>query len=168
MQLAQGLLSELESEAATTRKLLELCPEDQAGWKPHAKSFSLGDLALHLSNIPGWTTSTLAGTELDLAPPGGGGFKPPEFESMTAVLDGFDANVRGAIDALGKASNEDLGVGWSLKNAGETLFTMPRMAVLRVWVLNHLIHHRGQLSVYLRLLDIPLPSIYGPTADTEG
>lgn len=167
MTLAQMLQPELEHEFALTRKLLELCPDDQAQWRPHSKSFSLGDLGLHLASLVHWGTITMKTTELDLNPPGGEPFKSPKFESTAATLATFDKNAGECVAALAPASDADLGVNWSLKNAGETYFTMPRLAVLRTWVLNHMIHHRGQLSVYLRMLDIPLPSIYGPSADSQ-
>lgn len=166
MTIAQNLLPELEAELTTTRKLVELCPNAKADWKPHPKSTSLGDLATHVANLVGWTAVTLQTTELDISPPGGTQPVSPRFESMQTTLQIFDENARAARAALVAAVDEDFQVGWSLKAGGVALFTMPRLACLRTFVLNHLIHHRGQLSVYLRLLDVPLPQIYGPTADT--
>jgi len=168
MTLATSLLPELDNESATTRKLLETIPAAKAGWRPHPKSWSLGDLSVHIANLPSWMSITLAQTELDLAPPGGPVFTPPKFESPAATVRFFDANVAKARAALAAASDAELLVPWTLKNGGVAQFTLPRLAVLRSFVLNHLIHHRGQLTVYLRLCDVPLPSVYGPTADMPG
>jgi uncharacterized damage-inducible protein DinB len=107
----------------------------------------------------------MAQTELDLNPPGGPSFTPPDFGSTTGTLARFDDNVKKAREAIAAASDADFMVPWTLKNHGHVIFTLPRVAVLRSFVVNHIIHHRGQLSVYLRLRDVPLPSIYGPTAD---
>jgi uncharacterized damage-inducible protein DinB len=120
---------------------------------------------MHLANLLAWTEMTLQSTELDLEPPGGSAYTAPAFRSPSETLATFDHNVVAARAALARASDQDLMVSWTLKKAGQNLFTMPRVACLRSFVLNHLIHHRGQLSVYLRLCDVPVPSIYGPTAD---
>ena len=165
MTLAQSLLPEFDQEMSSTRQLLELVGETDPAWKPHPKSWSLGDLSLHIANLVSWGETTMQTTELDLNPPGGPAWTPPVYESPAATLQVFDRNVTQAREAIAKASDADMGVGWSLKNAGQTLFTMPRIATLRAFVMNHLIHHRGQLTVYLRLKDVPLPSVYGPTAD---
>lgn len=166
MSLAQALLPEFEQEMASTRKLLEVVGRPDPKWRPHPKSWSLGDLSLHLVNLVSWAAITLSSTELDLSPPGGPSWKPRAFSTAAALLEEFDANVLAARAAIAAASDAELGVPWSLKNAGKTVFTMPRSHCLRFFVLNHLIHHRGQLTVYLRLCDVPLPKIYGPTADT--
>lgn len=168
MPIADALLPEFDHEAATTRKLLERVPEDKHDWRPHPKSFTLGALALHIAEMPIWANMTLTQTELDMNPPGGSGYKRPEWESREALLKFFDANVASARALVAKTSDAEFMVGWTLKNSGETLFTIPRAAVVRTWVMNHVVHHRGQLSVYLRLLDVPLPSIYGPSADEQG
>jgi uncharacterized damage-inducible protein DinB len=168
MPIKDSILPELDYEMATTRKLLERVPEQHADWKPHPRSMSLGHLATHLSNIPFWGIMTMKQEELDLNPPGGPGFKSPEFESTQGLLAAFDENVRQTREAVAAASDEDLMVPWTLKNAGQTIFTLPRVGVLRSFVINHIIHHRGQLSVYLRLHDVPVPSIYGPSADEAG
>ncbi|HEX7183198.1 MAG TPA: DinB family protein [Thermoanaerobaculia bacterium] len=165
MPIRDALLPEFDHEMATTRRLLERVPEEKAAWKPHPKSFSLGDLSVHIANLLTWLAMTLDRTELDLSPPGGEAFKSPRFESTSQLLATFDEGVRKARAALAEVSDEDLRVPWTLKNAGTEIFTMPRVVTLRSFVFNHLIHHRGQLSVYLRLNDVPLPSIYGPTAD---
>lgn len=159
MSIGESLLSEFDQEMATTRRLLERVPGDKGQWKPHAKSFPLGHLAQLVSRMPGWLTSALRTTELDLA-----NFRGYTFESTAALLADFDKNVREARDAFAAAKDADFGVPWSLRHGARVFYTLPRAAILRQG-LNHLIHHRGQLTVYLRLLDVPIPSIYGPTAD---
>jgi uncharacterized damage-inducible protein DinB len=165
MSIAQSFLPEFDQEAAVTRQLLARVPEAQAAWKPHDKSMSLGRLAIHVATIPDWVVPTLTTPELDLNPPGGEGYTPQQFTSVAETLAAFDRSVAKARELLSVASDQTLLEPWSLKSAGRTFFTMPRVAVLRSMVFNHMIHHRGQLSVYLRLQDVPLPSIYGPTAD---
>jgi uncharacterized damage-inducible protein DinB len=140
-------------------------PEAKTGFRPHPKSWTLGELGTHLANIPTWTLGTMNATELDLAPPGGPAWKSPTFESAAATLNMLDRNVRAARECLAKASDADFLVPWTLKKGGQALFTLPRIACVRSFILSHMIHHRGQLTVYLRLCDVPLPSIYGPTAD---
>jgi uncharacterized damage-inducible protein DinB len=159
MSIAESLLPEFDQEMATTRKLLERVPGDDGGWKPHPKSFALGHLAQLVSRMPGWLTNTLRHTELDLATSAG-----YSFETTETLLREFDKNVREAREALTSSGDADFAVPWSLKLGDRVLFTAPRGTVVRTHI-NHLIHHRGQLSVYLRLKDVPLPSIYGPTAD---
>ncbi|HEX4933002.1 MAG TPA: DinB family protein [Gemmatimonadaceae bacterium] len=165
MSIAQSILPEFDHEMSTTRKLIERTPEAQLAWTPHAKSMSLGRLAIHLATLPHWGVVTMTATELDMNPPGGGGYRTPELGTVAEMLAEFDRNVSRAREAIAASSDADFMVGWSLKNAGHTIFTMPRVAVLRTFVLNHVIHHRGQFSVYLRLHDVPVPSIYGPSAD---
>ena len=166
MSIAQSFLPEFDNEMATTRRLLALVPDGRADWKAHPKSFSIGAIAAHLATIPTWVTTAFSGTEFDFNPPGGPGFVRPTFKGTQATLEMFDANAAAARAAIAAASDEDFAVNWSLKNNGQTQMTMSRVHCVRGFVLNHSIHHRGQLSVYLRLLDVPLPSIYGPTADT--
>ena len=145
---------------ATTRRLLERVPTDRGPWKPHPKSFPLGHLAQLVSWMPGWIAQTLRDTSIDLAAGGGGyGFQPTE----TLVAE-FDRNVRDARAALESVTGADLDVAWSLKRGEMTLMSLPRMTVIRQTI-SHLSHHRGQMTVYLRMNDIPVPSIYGPTAD---
>ncbi|HEX8153056.1 MAG TPA: DinB family protein [Thermoanaerobaculia bacterium] len=161
MALTDALLAEFEHEMKTTRRLLERVPAERGDWKPHDKSSSLSQLALHVAHIPFWMTMTLKRTELDAA-------APAEKRTLTtteALLAEFDRKVADACDALTAATAEDLQVPWTLRAGDHVVFTMPRAATVRTFVMNHLIHHRGQLSVYLRLLDVPLPSIYGPSAD---
>jgi uncharacterized damage-inducible protein DinB len=159
MKIADTFIPELDQEMATTRRVLERVPSEKATWKPHAKSFSLGHLAQLLSWMPGWITTTLQKTELNLL--GGGGYS---IETTETLLDLFDKNVAQARAALAAASDQDFHVGWSLKRGDEVIFTLPRVVVVRQHI-SHLVHHRGQMSVYLRLLDVPVPSIYGPSAD---
>ena len=167
MPIAESMLPEFDHEMATTRTLLERVPEERASWTPHPKSTGLGALAAHIATLPRFAQMALTRTELDFDPPGGSRFTPPVFEGTAKNLQSFDEHVRQARAAIAAASDDALMVPWSLKRRGETQFTLPRVGVLRALMMNHMIHHRGQLSVYLRLNDVPLPSIYGPTADTE-
>jgi uncharacterized damage-inducible protein DinB len=161
MSIAETLLPEFDQEMATTRRVLERVPSDKAQWKPHEKSFAIGHLAQLLSWMPGWITNTLRQTELNLA--GGAGYS---FESSETLLALFDKNVREAREGLSQTKDADFDVPWSLKMGDRVLFTAQRGAVVRQHI-NHLVHHRGQMTVYLRLLDVPVPSIYGPTADEK-
>lgn len=167
MSIAQNLLSEFDHEMATTRALLERVPDEDASWRPHPKSSTLGDLAVHIAGLPGLGIQVLESEEYDMNPPGGPAYSPPEFESTSALLDAFDSSVGAFREALEGVSDEEMMKVWTFKGGGETIMELPRAAILRTLLMNHLIHHRGQLSVYLRLRDVPLPSIYGPTADTE-
>ena len=167
MAIAESILPEFDHETATTRTLLERVPADKAEWKPHAKSMSLGQLAMHIANLPTWTSITLERREFDTNPPGGSSVTSPSFESSRQLLEAYDANVSAARALVARTTDGEFMVQWTLKNSGKSMFSMPRIAVLRSFVLNHAVHHRGQLSVYLRLLDVPLPNIYGPTADTQ-
>jgi uncharacterized damage-inducible protein DinB len=162
MAIKDGLLPEFDHEMGTTRRLLERVPEADLAWKPHDKSFSLGQLAGHLANLPHWVDLTLDQSGLDLATMGPRADPPT---SVAEVLGKFDANVKAARAKIDQQTDPALFAPWTLKNDGQDMFTMPKLAVLRSFVMNHMIHHRGQLSVYLRLRDVPLPSIYGPTAD---
>jgi uncharacterized damage-inducible protein DinB len=159
MPISQQLLPEFDEEMKTTRRVLERVPADKTQWKPHQKSFALGHLAQLVAWMPGWITQTVGGTEINLAKSGGYSFEKP-----AALLEMFDKNVREARATLEKARDADFSVAWSLKHGDRTLFTAPRGVVVRQHI-SHLVHHRGQLTVYLRLLDVPVPSIYGPTAD---
>jgi uncharacterized damage-inducible protein DinB len=165
MSMAQSLLPEFDHEMRTTRALVERIPEARADWRPHPKSMTLGQLAAHLTAMIKWGSATIRLTELDIDSPAAAAYAPPRFETTAALVETFDANVRGTRDAIAGASDADLSVDWALIAGGRTVFSMPRVASLRTFVMNHHIHHRGQLSLYLRLLDVPLPSIYGPTAD---
>lgn len=152
-------LNEFDQEMASTRRLLERVPTEKGPWKPHEKSFALGHLAQLISSMPGWIASTLREPHIDLAAGSGYSFEPTE-----KLLGDFDRNVEEARKALAAVVGPELDATWSLKHGEQVLFSGPRGEVVRGH-LNHLIHHRGQLSVYLRLIDVPLPQIYGPTAD---
>lgn len=159
MTIAETLLPEFDQEMATTRRLLERVPSAKGPWKPHPKSFALGHLAQLVAWMPGWIANTLRETALDLA-------TAPRysFETTETLLGLFDDNVRAAREALQASRDADYAVTWSLKQGDRVLMAATRGTVVRMHI-NHLIHHRGQLSVYLRLQDVPLPPIYGPTAD---
>jgi uncharacterized damage-inducible protein DinB len=167
MAIAESILPEFDHETATTRTLLERVPEASAGWKPHDKSMSLGELAMHIAHIPVWASVTLERKEYDTNPPDGTRIGSPPFESCPQMLRAYDENVRAARALLVRTTDGEFMVQWTLKSGGKSLYNMPRVAVFRSLVLNHAVHHRGQLSVYLRLLDVPIPNIYGPTADTQ-
>jgi uncharacterized damage-inducible protein DinB len=161
MGIKDGLLAEYDHEMATTRKLLARLPDDRLPWRPHAKSMSLGGLATHLANLPNWTDIILNRSFFDMAT------LPPPLAEKTATADilaWFDLAVARARPLLEKTDAELTG-RWTLKRGEQEILSIPRVAAFRSWVLSHAIHHRGQLSVYLRLNDIPLPPIYGPTAD---
>lgn len=165
MPISDSILSEFDQEMAGTRKTLERVPTEKFDWKPHEKSMSMGGLATHLSNLPSWTTYTLERDSLDLAP--GGQQLPPATIPASAdeLLATFDSNVKTAREVIARTADQDFMKMWQLQRNGVTLMTLPKVAVLRGFVMNHNIHHRAQLGVYLRLNDIPVPSIYGPSAD---
>ena len=164
MAIKDGILPEFDHEMGTTRRILERVPEADFGWKPHDKSFPLGHLAAHIANLPTWVGITMDGTELDTAE-FGDETRPKAPESRAELLQRFDDNVKTARARIDEQTDPALLAPWTLKNGGQVMFTMPKLSVLRMFVMNHLIHHRGQLTVYLRLRNVPLPSIYGPTAD---
>jgi uncharacterized damage-inducible protein DinB len=165
MGLSEALLPEFDIEMANTRKTLERVPEDRLDWKPHEKSTTMGGLATHLANLPSWAALTIDKDSFDMAPPGAPPFRLPQAGSVKEVLEQFDKNVASARAAIAGASDEQLFKTWSLLSGGNNIFTLPKVAVLRSFVMNHIIHHRAQLGVYLRLNDVPVPSIYGPSAD---
>jgi uncharacterized damage-inducible protein DinB len=167
MPITDSLLPEFDHEMASTRRMLAAVPGGDAEWKPHPKSSALGELAAHIATLPLWGRFTLERTELDLGIPANAALARTPFTTTPELLDRFDRNVRDARTALAAATDADMAVVWTLKNGGATVLSMPRAAVLRGFVLSHMIHHRAQLSVYLRLRDVPLPSLYGPTADTR-
>ena len=164
MSIAQSLLPEFDQEMATTRKILAAVPEGKNDWRPHARSMTLARLAGHVAELPGWGTVTMQQTELDFMPVVAT-MQPGLFTTREATLQTFDNNVKAARAALAGAQDADYMVPWTLKAGGRTIFTLPRIAVVRSFVMNHLIHHRAQLGVYLRLNDIPVPGAYGPSAD---
>ena len=159
MSTGESLLTEFDAEMATTRRVLERVPSDKAEWKPHPKSFAVGHLAQLIARMPGWVTAAIKSSSLDL-----GDFQGYSFEKTEVLLDTFDKNVKEAREALASATDATFAGPWSLKRGDQVFFTLPVGAVVRQNI-NHLVHHRGQMTVYLRLLDIPVPSIYGPTAD---
>ena len=161
MGVKEALLAEYDHEMGTTRKLLERLPEDKLTWKPHEKSMSLGGLATHLGNLPNWADRILNELSFDLAA------APPNLEAKTSrdeIVKFFDESTRKARAAMDK-SDAEYQARWTLARSGQEMFSMPRVAAFRSFVLNHIIHHRGQLSVYLRLNNVPVPPMYGPTAD---
>jgi uncharacterized damage-inducible protein DinB len=163
MALVDMLLPEFDHEMATTRRLLERVPDDRLSWTPHAKSFTLAQLAQHVATIPMWGTMTLTSNELDLA----GGFTNPPAESRAALVKLFDENAARARSELTGKTDAELMAPWTLKRGADIIFSMPKASVWRSFVMNHLVHHRAQLSVYLRMQDVPLPAMYGPTADEQ-
>jgi uncharacterized damage-inducible protein DinB len=167
MSIIQTLLPEFDHEMANTRRLLEIIPEADAGWRPHPKSYSLGELGAHIALLPLWGNFVLRQPELDLGLPANTSIAQAPFTTVAALLDQFDRHVREARAALTSTPDAAMGVTWTLKNRGAAVFSAPRAGVLRSFILSHMIHHRGQLSVYLRLRDVPLPSLYGPTADSR-
>ncbi|GAB4230169.1 MAG: hypothetical protein Kow00109_01760 [Acidobacteriota bacterium] len=162
--LGQLFRQELQFEAQTTRRVLERVPEDKWNWKPHPKSMSMGELASHIATIPEWVQAVIGQDEYDM----GSEYRPWQAANRGELLTKFDRLVAEAAELLGGATDQSLAKPWSLKAGEHTIFTQPRAGVVRGMILSHLIHHRGQLSVYLRLNDIPVPSIYGPSADEEG
>lgn len=159
------MLPEFDQEMANTRRVLERVPDDKFDWKPHPKSGTFAWLAGHVANLPSWAALTVEADSFDLAPPGA---EPPRAQapqSRQHLLDLFEANVKKAREAIEKTSDEQWMKPWSLLKGGHTVLTMPKIAVVRGVVMNHLIHHRAELCVYLRLNDIPVPGLYGPSAD---
>jgi uncharacterized damage-inducible protein DinB len=165
MSIAEALIPEFDMEMATTRRVLERVPEDKFSFSPHEKSMTLQGLTTHLANLPSWFAATILEDSLDLSPKDGVAPKAGPVESAKSALEIFDGHVTAGRKALAGASDETLMSDWSLLSGGEVIFTQPKLGVIRSFVLNHMIHHRGQMSVYLRLNDVPVPTIYGPTAD---
>lgn len=165
MPIRDILLPEFDQEMAGARRTLERVPEDKFAWKPHEKSGSLGWLAAHVAEIPHWTVEVLTKDSLDLAP-GGKQYEPaPPPQSRAELLEKFDRGVQAARAALASVEDDAWPQNWTLLSNGQPIFTMNRLAVYRSFVVNHLIHHRAQLGVYLRLNDVPVPALYGPSAD---
>lgn len=166
--IAQSLLPEFDNECATTRRVLARVPEDKWDWRPHEKSFTMGQLAGHLANILLWAGPTMTQDVLDIEPDGVAWKLPEAPADVALLLAAFDRNRDEARAALDAGTDQRYMGMWSLAKNGQIMFTMPRIAVVRVFVMNHSVHHRGQLSVYLRLVDAEVPSIYGPSADDPG
>ena len=165
MAINEAMLPEFDQEMANTRKTLERVPDGKFDWKPHDKSGSMGWLAGHVAGIAGWMVETIGKDSFDMAPKGVQMQPPPPPKTRKELLEAFDKNVVNARKALAGANDAHLLKPWSFMNNGQVLFSMPRIACLRTWVMNHIIHHRAQLGVYLRLNNIPVPAIYGPSAD---
>jgi uncharacterized damage-inducible protein DinB len=165
MSLSSSLLPEFDLEMAKTRNALERAPGDKFSWKPHERSFSFMELANHMARLPGWGAATLKTESMDLDPEKGEFVPPPPAETPEGVLAAFDQNVAEFRSALVEASDEDLMKPWTLLYGGRELFTMPRLLAVRAMILNHILHHRGQFTLYLRLNDLPVPALYGPSAD---
>ena len=164
MKISDSLLPEFDQEMANTRKTLERVPMDKYEWQPHTKSFNMGRLATHVAQLPSWAHVTLTTDELDLA----GGYDQPKPQTTEELLQLFDGHVAEGRKSIADASDESYAKPWTLRLGDRVIFTMPRIAVLRSMVMNHIIHHRAQLTVYLRLNDLPVPALYGPSADEGG
>ncbi|HUB01606.1 MAG TPA: DinB family protein [Terriglobales bacterium] len=167
MAFKDTLLSEFDMEMDNTRRALERVPDGKFGWKPHEKSGTLGWMATHIATIPHWAKMTMEQESLDLSPAGGSEFVPPKADTRKELLDLFDKNRAEARAALAGGDDVSYAKSWALLMGGRELFREPRSAVLRRMVFNHIIHHRGQLTMYLRLLDVPVPALYGPSADEQ-
>jgi uncharacterized damage-inducible protein DinB len=165
MSLSQMLIPEIEHEAKKTRAYFERLPDDKLDWTPHPKSMPLGKLATHIVEMYGWGTGTMLYPEYNMNPPDGPAYQPPGPMKREALLEMFDTSVKDFVAAVAAASDESWGETWSLKSGEHVLFAMPRAAVIRDMILNHIVHHRAQLGVYYRLNDIAVPQTYGPTAD---
>ena len=163
MSYADTVLPEFDQEMAMTRKVLERVPDDKMGWRAHDKSNTIGWVANHLPEILGWVEAMITQPSLDFAPPGGEPYRSPDLATRQAILDLFDKNVAQARRAIAAASDEAMAQEWSCFYTGQLLFAMPRSGVIRTFTLNHIIHHRAILCVYLRLNDIPVPGLYGPS-----
>ena len=164
MSISDSLLPELDQEMSNTRRALERVPMDKPDWQPHPKSMTLGRLAVHLAELPGWVVTTVNTDELDLS----SGYNPAKVATTEELLALFDKNVSAAREALAGAGDEVWHKPWTLRMGDHKIFTLPKVAVHRTFTMNHIVHHRGQLTVYLRLNDVPVPSIYGPSADEGG
>jgi uncharacterized damage-inducible protein DinB len=164
MAIAQALLPEFDHEMATTRKMLERFPEDKVEWRPHDTSMTLGRLAGHVSELPGWVVPTISQEKLELDP---STIVPVVMKSREEVLKKFDETVKVSRAVIAGASDEALMKPWSLVVSGHTAFTMPKAVVLRTFVMNHMIHHRGQLAAFYRIAGVPVPSLYGPSKDEQ-
>ena len=160
MPVIEPILAELDQESKTTRRLLERVPEDKLSWKPHAKASSLGQLALHIASIPGGIASAVSQDSMELP-----SFRQAEAKSTAEILDTFSKSLNTARELLGKLDDRRALATWTSTKNGQPVMSVPRIGFIRAILLNHQYHHRGQLSVYLRELDVPLPSIYGPSAD---
>lgn len=165
MAVNQPLLDELEREAKTTKKLLEKVPTERLDWKPHEKSYSIGALAGHIAEIAGWLDLMLNADELDFATMN---YTPPAIKENADIMKLFEENQANGKSVLQNATDEKFEGNWRMRQGEQIFFELPRTQVIRTWVFNHIVHHRAQLGVYLRLLNIPVPGTYGPSADDQG
>ena len=165
MKISESLLPEFDQETGMTKTVLERCPEAKFNFKPHAKSWDLISLATHLANLPSWMLITMKQDTFDVAPPGAPPYKEDLAKTTAELVAKFDKNTADARAALVEASNEDFMKEWTMLKGGEKVFSMPKMVCVRSFIMNHTVFHRGQLSVYLRLIDVPVPAQYGPSAD---
>ncbi|MFN6963753.1 MAG: DinB family protein [Pyrinomonadaceae bacterium] len=163
-RIAASLINEMKNEIETTRKCLERVPAEKFGYKPHEKSMEMGRLASHIAEMFGWTAATINGHELDFAKME---YKPFEPKTTAELVEFFETKSSEALRTLESVPDEAFMETWTLRNGEQVYFTLPKVAVMRTFVMNHIVHHRGQLSVYLRLNDIPVPGIYGPSADEQ-
>jgi uncharacterized damage-inducible protein DinB len=161
MSLSAALLPEFDQEMGNLRRTLERVPDDKFNFKPHPKSNTMSWMVNHLANLTGWTVVTMKQDSLDLTPD----FKMPEATTTAEILATFDKNLKEARAAIAETSDEDMMKNWTLSSEGKEIFTLPRIACLRGMIMNHMIHHRAQLTVYLRMNDLPVPALYGPSAD---
>lgn len=166
MSMSASVLPQFDHIIDKTRMHLAAIPDDRLGWKPHAKSWTIGELGSHLANLPQWTMATLGMDELDVAPADGEGPPPqPEYGSSAEMVAALEQSA-GAARAMIEGMTDEAFMGtWTMLAGGEERFSMPKIAVLKTFIMDHLIHHRGQLTVYLRMLDVPVRQTYGPTAD---
>ena len=164
MAIKDALLPEFDHEMGSTRRVLERVPAADLKWSPHEKSFNMGKLAWHISNIPNWIHATLDASMFDLASRGDDA-RPKEPASVDEVLKSFDESVKKARAKIAEQTDSAFLSPWTLKQGRQEMFTIPKISVVRSFVMNHIIHHRGQLTVYLRLRNVPLPALYGPSAD---
>ncbi len=168
MPINQSFLGEFDHELATTRKIISRIPDDKLGWKPHETSMTTGDLASHLAEMYTWGGATMKADELDLAPPGGQKWEAFKGKTTAEILARLDAGSASTKAAIAAATDDAVWMKtWTLKSGGQPIMSMPRVACIRSMVMNHIVHHRGQLSVYLRMMGISVPSIYGPSADEK-
>lgn len=165
MPVIDGIIQEFTQECAITRKILEVVPEEHWDWKPHEKSMGMGQLASHIAESLAWTAATL---DMDVMQMDPSTYEPFLAKSRTELLEAYDKNVKEATASMQGRSDKHLFANWRMEVDGQTIFEMPRTAVLKTFIISHQIHHRGQLDVYLRMKDVPLPQIYGPTADNPG
>lgn len=167
MSISETLLPEFDQEMANTRGTLERVPAAKFSWKTHPKSFDMGSLAAHIANMAEWATLTLQQDSFDYAPVGAEPYQTPKYDTTEALVAAFDKSVRQARSALAASADNQMLAPWSLMAGRKTVMTMPRVAVVRTFVMNHIIHHRAQLTVYLRMNEVPVPGLYGPSADEQ-